>query len=185
MEGASSFTDVPGWGLVIVGVTAVAVSPLAYAQPSAGRWLLAWLVEAVVAAVIAVAFIWRKARRRATAEDRPVFGIAARKFMLGLCPAILAGAVLTFALIDFETMWQSGTKVPRVIPGLWLLLYGVSVVTAGAYSVRAVPTMGIGFMLLGVAALFMHTLPGDFMLAMGFGVLHLIAGVFIAWRHGG
>jgi hypothetical protein len=189
MEGASSFTDVPGWGTVVVGVTALAATAIARTQPTAGHWLLVWLLEAVVAASIAAAFIWRKARRRIAAEgggnERPVFGIAARKFLLGFWPGIFAGALLTFALIDFSTVWTAAGSVPRVLPGMWLLLYGVAILTAGAWSVRAVPAMGLGFLLLGGLALFAPAAPGDLMLAVGFGLWHIAMGLFIARRHGG
>jgi hypothetical protein len=189
MEGASAFTDVPGWGLVVVGATALATTLVARAQPTAGRWLLVWLLEAVFAATLSSAFIWRKAYRRLIAEGRevarPVFGIAARKFLLGFWPGIFAGALLTFALIDFGTIWTEAGTVPRVLPGLWLLLYGVAVLTAGAWSVRAVPATGLGFMLLGAVSLFIPLIPSDVMLALGFGVLHMTMGIVIARRHGG
>lgn len=189
MEGSSSFTDVPGWGTVVVGATALGTTLLARAQPTAGRWLLVWLLEAVLAASIAASFIWRKAHRRLAAEGRettaPVFGIAARKFLLGFWPGIVAGALLTLSLIDFGTIWTAAGTVPRILPGLWLLLYGVAILTAGAWSVRAVPAMGLGFMALGAASLFIPSIPSDLMLALGFGALHIVTGIVIARRHGG
>lgn len=189
MEGASSFTDVPGWGLVLVGGTALVTVPVASAQPTAGLWLLIWLIEAILAASLSAAFIWRKAHRRLVAEGRvtaaPVFGIAARKFLIGFWPGIFAGALLTLALIDFQTIWTASGTVPRLLPGLWLLLYGVAVLTAGAWSVRPVPAMGLGFMLLGAATLFITAIPPDFALAAGFGALHAVTGIVIARRHGG
>jgi hypothetical protein len=200
MEGASSFTDVPGWGLVGIGVTAIGATFLADAQPTAGRWLLVWLLEAVIAGSVGAALIWHKASRRvgrvaragavdrAEASDtapRPVFGAAARKFLLGFWPGIVAGALLTFALVDFTTVWTAAGAVPRVLPGLWLTLYGVAVLTAGAHSVRPVPIMGLGFMVLGAAALFIPMVPASVWLALGFGALHAATGVVIARRHGG
>jgi hypothetical protein len=40
MEGAASFTAIPGWGQVAAGATAVAAAFLASRQPDADLWLL-------------------------------------------------------------------------------------------------------------------------------------------------
>jgi len=185
MEGASSFTDVPGWGLVAIGTTAVGASLLAAAQPSAGRWISVWLAEAVLSGVIGGGMMWRKMRARVHERGAPLLSVPARKFLFGFWPAILAGAVLTFALVDFRSVWQADSPLPPALPGLWLLLYGVGVITAGAFSVRAVPAMGAGFMVLGSLALLVPQLSGDVMLALGFGCWQIVFGLWIARRHGG
>jgi hypothetical protein len=183
MEGAASFTDVPGLGLVIIGATALGAAGLAHLQGNAITWLGVWLLEALLGATVGTAMMVRKMRLRA--GDGPVLSIPARKFLLGFWPAILAGAVLTVALADRGGMWLPDSRAPQVLPGLWLLLYGVGVVTAGAFSVRAVPLMGLGFMLLGTVALLAPQVSGDLLLALGFGGLQIGFGLFIARRHGG
>src|SRR5579864_7480069 len=82
-----------------------------------------------------------------------------------------------------EALFAAGER--GLLPGMWLLLYGTAVVTGGAFSVRIVPIMGLGFMALGAAALFAPAGWGDAFLAAGFGGLNLVFGLFIARRHGG
>lgn len=183
MEGAASFTDVPGWGLVAIGCTAIGAAAFASVQPTAFRWLAVWLLEALLGATVGTTLMFRKMQRRA--EEGPLLSVPARKFLFGFWPAVLAGAILTVALADRGGMWEVGSRAPQVLPGLWLLLYGVGVTTAGSFSVRAVPAMGAGFMLLGTAALLLPEVPGDIFLALGFGGLQIGFGVFIARRHGG
>jgi len=101
--------------------------------------------------------------------------------VLGLLPPLFAGALLTAVLLVSGMV----ALLPGVLPGVWLLLYGTGVVTGGAFSVRTVPVMGLGFMALGAVALLAPPSWGDALLAAGFGGLHLLFGAVIAWRHGG
>jgi hypothetical protein len=183
MEGAASFTDVPGWGLVAIGVSAVGAAALAHAQPTAFRWLAVWLAEAIVGAYLGTLLMFRKMRARG--GPGPLVSVPARKFLFGFWPAVIAGAVLTYALADRGGMWLPASRAPSVLPGLWLLLYGVGVVTAGAFSVRIVPIMGAGFMVLGAFSLLAPEIPGDLLLGVGFGGLQILFGAIIARRHGG
>jgi hypothetical protein len=100
-----------------------------------------------------------------------------RKFALNLCPAMIAGGILTLVLYRQQMF--------GIMPGLWLLLYGVAIVTGGAFSVRIVPLMGISFMTLGTIALLSPAQWGNWFMASGFGVLHIIFGTVIARRYGG
>jgi hypothetical protein len=185
MEGASSFTDVPGWGLVGIGLSAIVASVVARAQTSAGRWMSVWVVEACAAALFGGWMTWRKMKRRVRVSGAPVLSLPARKFLFGFWPAMLAGAALTAALMNPADLWRAGSVVSPVLPGLWLLLYGVSIMTAGTFSVRAVPLMGAGLMAMGCVALMLPGVRGNVMLALGFGVWQIAFGVWIARRHGG
>lgn len=173
MERGPAFTGVPGWGGVGMGASALVAAAIASVQATGTAWLAVWLIEAAVAIAIGMWAMIRKARR----VSSPLRSAAARRFALSYLPPALAGAVLTLALV------RSGEV--SLIPGTWLLLYGAAVVTAGTYSVKVVPVMGLCFMVLGVAGLF--TPPGwaDPLLALGFGGLHIAFGLHIARKHGG
>ena len=71
------------------------------------------------------------------------------------------------------------------LPGAWLLLYGTAVVTGGAFSVKSVPIMGAAFMLVGAVGLFTPPSWGDPLMAVGFGLLHIVFGSIIWRKHGG
>ena len=172
MARATAFTGVPGWGGVAMGFTALAAAGLAAGTTSPREWLAVWLLEGVLAFLIGAWSLGRKSRRlQGSAFARP-----ARQFLLSFAPPVLVGALLTPAL------WAAGSGA--LLPGTWLLLYGAGVVTGGAFSVRAVPLMGIVFMGVGAAALFWPAW-GDLGMAIGFGAVQIGFGTYIARRHGG
>jgi hypothetical protein len=173
MERGAAFTAVPGWGGVAMGVSALLAAAVAMSRSTPEGWLLVWLVEAAVALCIGGWALHRKAR----ASDLPVFSGAGRKFILSFLPPAVAGAVLTGALAIDGNL--------TLVPGIWLLLYGAAVVTGGTFSVRAVPLMGMAFMVLGALALVALPEWGDPLLAAGFGGLHIVFGLHIARKHGG
>ena len=171
MERSSVFTGVPGWGTAAMGVVALGFAAVAMPQTDPGAWLRVWLIAAVVAISIAVGAIALKLKRAPSSEG------SLRKFGLGLVPPLAAGALLTGVLAN-AAQWH-------LISGVWLLLYGVGVMTAGAYSVRVVPIMGDCFAVLGVAPFFTPAAWSNGWLAAGFGGLHIVFGTIIARRHGG
>src|SRR5262249_47860004 len=77
MERAGSFTAVPGWGGVAMGVTAVIASLIAMRQTSGRAWLGTWLVEGALAVAIGIVAMVRKAR----AAGLPVWSPPVRKFV--------------------------------------------------------------------------------------------------------
>ena len=58
-------------------------------------------------------------------------------------------------------------------------------VRAGALSVSIVPVMGLCFLLTGAVAIYAPASWQDPLLAIGFGGLHIVFGIWIARRHGG
>jgi hypothetical protein len=176
MQSAAEFTAVPGWGGVAMGVTALAAAVAASRQSSPRAWLFVWLIEAFVAIAIGASTAVTKAHR---ANSKLLSG-PGRRFILSFAPPIAVGALLTAALI------RSGdVAILAILPGMWLLLYGTAIATGGAFSVRVVPVMGICLMGLGAAALALPSSWGNVFLAAGFGVTHILFGLWIALRYGG
>jgi hypothetical protein len=173
MERAGAFTAVPGWGGVLMGATAVATALVSGPPDNSIRWVAIWLADAAVAAVIAVAAAAQKARR----SGAPLSSAPSLRFVLAYAPPLVAGMVLTPVFVTKGL----GTQ----LPACWLLLYGTAVASGGAFSVRIVPIMGMCFMALGTCAFAAPAPIGHWVMAAGFGGLHIVFGLLIARRYGG
>jgi hypothetical protein len=173
MERSSSFTAVPGWAGVAMGVTAIVAAWIASRQISRELWLATWLGEGMIAIAMGSLGLIEKASR----TGQSLKSAPARKFAFSFAPPLAAGAILSAAL------WQAGQI--HLLPGLWLILYGTAIMTGGAFSVGAIPIMGAVFLAAGALTLFLPAGFGDLMLGLSFGLVHVIFGVVVARRHGG
>jgi hypothetical protein len=173
MAAAATFTAVSGWGTVIIGLTALVAAAIASATDSMTRWVFIWTCEAVLSVAISVYAMALKAR----AAGLPLWSEPARKIVFSFVPPLMVGALLTLVCYEHSLI--------ALLPGIWMLLYGVGVVAAGTFSVRIVPVMGLAFMAVGTVALFSPPSWTTACMAAGFGGLHLFFGGLIARRHGG
>jgi hypothetical protein len=173
MERAGAFTAVPGWGGILMGVSALMTALISSRLPSRDLWFASWLGEAGLALAIGG---WAMVQKAKAAKSTLFYG-AGRKFAMNLLPAMIAGGVVTVVLYR--------QQLYGIMPGVWLLLYGVSVVNGGAFSVKIVPLMGISFMVLGTVALLSPFEWANWFMAAGFGLLHIAFGIVIARRYGG
>jgi hypothetical protein len=168
---SSGSMAVPGMAGIVMGGIGTLAAIVASVARGAPHWLEIWLIAAAVAFVVGGAMM---ARETAQSGHARYLG-PVRKFLLCLCPALLAGAALTFVL------WRGGTT--NLIPGMWLLLYGCAVLSAStvtiARTMRLISIMGALFMLLGVLAFAAPASTHTLILGVGFGALHTIFGVLI------
>jgi hypothetical protein len=173
MERSATFTAVPGWGGAAMGGIGLVAAGVAAVQPSAERWLITWLAAAAVAFSVGLITMQQKARRAGIVLG----GASTRNFAISLAAPLIAGATLTAGL------WLHG--VWQLMPTVWLLLYGAGVLTGGTFSVAPMRVLGLSFTALGVASLLTPASWGNVWLALGFGVLQIGFGWYIARRHGG
>ena len=173
MERATHFTAVPGYGGMLMGVTAVAATYIAAQQTNLGGWLVVWLTEAFLAFAIGVLAMWQKSK----IAKSSLLSVPARKFAFGFVAPLAAGVAITFGLWRYEHY--------EIMAPVWMLLYGTAVVTGGAFSVRVVPVMGWVFMVLGAVAFALPASYGNYLMGLSFGVVHIVFGAIIARRYGG
>ncbi|MGH9819481.1 MAG: hypothetical protein ACRD43_04860 [Pyrinomonadaceae bacterium] len=173
MERSTSFTAVPGYGGILMGITALVAAYIAHTQALLMDSLVTWLIEASLAFAIGLLAMWQKSK----IAGQPLNSAPARKFVMGFVPPMLVGGVITLGLWRHEYFYT--------MPPVCMLCYGAAVVCGGAFSVRVVPIMGWCFMTLGAIAFVLPTSYGNVMMAASFGLLHIVFGTIIARRYGG
>ena len=173
MARASDFTAVPGWGGVLMGVSALVTAAAAGPPRDTPSWVGLWMADAGVAVGLGLTAMMWKARRAGLS----LTGAAARRFALAFVPSLIAGAVLTAVFVRAHLTTR--------LPGCWLLCYGAAVTSGGAFSVRLVPVMGICFLALGAVSFVFPEGAGSLFMAAGFGGLQIGFGLIIARKYGG
>ncbi len=173
MERSTHFTAVPGYGGMLMGVTAIVAAYIASQQIYFRDWLIVWLTEACLAFAIGLLAMWQKSKFTGAS----LVSVPAKKFAFGFAPSLICGIAITLGLWRFDHY--------EVMAPIWMLLYGAAVVTGGAFSVKIVPVMGWIFIAVGCIAFALPALYGNYLMGATFGLLHIIFGAIIAKRYGG
>lgn len=173
MSRSTQFTAVPGYGGILMGVTAVAAAFIASNQNTVRDSLVVWLFEAMLAFSIGLLAMWQKSK----IGGQSLLSVPARKFAMSFAPPLIVGVATVLGV------WRYGDY--EAMPAICMLSYGAAVVCGGAFSVRVVPVMGWCFIALGIATFVLPTHYGNVMMGASFGGLHLVFGAIIARRYGG
>jgi hypothetical protein len=168
---SSASLAVPGMAGVVMGFIGLLAAILASTPRWAAHWALIWMLAGGTAFLVGGTLMAREAAQSGHARYLgPV-----RKFLLCLCPALFAGAVLTGVL------WHA--RMENLLPGTWLLLYGCAVLSASTVTfpstMRLLCILGALFVALGSAAFAMPAGMHTAILGLGFGALHIIFGLLI------
>ncbi len=173
MERSTHFTAVPGYGGMLMGVTAIAATYIASTQIYSRDWLIVWIVEAFLAVAIGLLAMWQKSR----IVSESLISAPAKKFAMSFAPPLICGIAITLGLWRYEHY--------EMMPPVWMLCYGAAVVCGGAFSVKVVPVMGWCFIVLGAGAFALPASFSNWLLASSFGLLHIFFGAIIGRRYGG
>ena len=187
MDRSSRFISLSGWSGVVAGVSALAGTWLAnnalqaetaglagaYPGTAGGLKQQLLLIAAgvfLVAFTGAVLFTIRKSRR----DGIPVWGISARRLVWNTMLPMVVGAVFIWRLMDLQ---QYGLVAPAS-----LIFYGLALVNGSRFTLGEVRYLGYAIILTGLVSLWF---PGSslYFWAFGFGVLHIIDGLGMWWRH--
>lgn len=181
MEKSTRYTDFSGLSGIIAGVMAligcattiwVAWNSIWWSQTNA--YVMIW-VCVLVAAVAENAYF---GNRKAKQNGEKLLNPASIQVIKAVIPGMAIATILSIkALILNE--WEA-------IPSLWTLGYGVAACSAGMFSVSEVKIFGVIQLITGTLGLFLIStwVDGMFLMALSFGIYHIIFGFLLARKYG-
>jgi hypothetical protein len=95
-----------------------------------------------------------------------------------LTPSIFVAVVITLRIL-MDTDSGSNVQPIRYIAPIWMMCYGIGVYAAGLFSLRLPRMLGLAFLLLGTAGLFFFKSYGLILVALSFGLLHIVFGLIV------
>ena len=138
MQRTTTFTAVPGWGGVAMGVTAIIAALVAYQQDTVVDWMRVWAAEALIGFALGVFFTAQKARKHGV----PLLSGQGRKFLLGMLPAVLAGFAL-LVTIGFGIALRTRDVFRKFLAAGLTLVIGIQAFLILAGVLRLFPVTGI------------------------------------------
>ena len=186
MESATQLTVLPGWAAVLGGAVALAgaaasaalLGSLDFADAAGlsderrGALIALWVAVALIGIGFNVALSVRLARRRGISPWSRIFQLAT----YAMLPAVAAALMVSLHL---ARRGEWGT-----VPAVWMLLYGAAVWMASVLSIRAPGLVGAAFFVMGTVTLFWLQGIGVVMVAVSFGAVHIVYGVYLLRRFG-
>ena len=126
----------------------------------------------VLVAALALGFLFTYLRSRKT--NTPIWGVTAKRLLINVSIPMIVGGIFILRLID------SGSY-GLIAPGC-LIFYGLGLLNASKYTLAEVRYLGYAQILLGIINLQVVDY-GLLFWALGFGVLHIVYGVFMWWKY--
>ncbi len=177
MDRAGRYSNLSGYSAIAAGILAVAgalacrLLEVNFNHPGHAR-PLAILWGSVLALAIAQHLVFTVVHARRTAE--PAWSPLTQQVLVAVLPAFFVGAAITgYGL-------QTGQL--DLLPPIWMLAYGSSLMGLGLYAGGRLQLTGALFLLAGAACLWWWKDYGlRFMLA-SFGGLHVLLGAWMLWK---
>ena len=165
MERGTQYRNLSGYAGIAAGLTTLAGSALrlGYHTP----FTLTWMAVLLAACAFATFFTAQMAHE----NGEPFWTRQARTVVLALTPALVATLIITAVLI------RAGQAA--ILPGVWMLLWGVGALAMSFFTPRVISLLGMTFMAAGAVVLFLPPLPDWLTMGATFGAVHLAYGVVL------
>lgn len=182
MERSSKFLSLSGWAGIMAGIFALAGSWIAYSvfefhpdeilytPPNLANVLLLASTILVLALIGAILDSRRKAKNR----GEKVWSPTSKRLLASMGVPLFAGGILILIL--------TANGLIGLIAPLTLIFYGIALFNAGHYTIPEVRVMGVAQLTLGLMNAW-YIEAGLIFWAAGFGVVHILYGIYVHFRY--
>jgi hypothetical protein len=128
----------------------------------------------IIVLVLAVTTAILLSRKKADKQHEKFWNPVARRLVVNMAVPLVAGGLLILILI---AKGMYGLMIP-----VSLIFYGVALFTAGKFTYDEIKSLGLMQIALGlISAYFVEY--GIFLWAIGFGILHIIYGIYMHYKY--
>jgi hypothetical protein len=195
MERSSRFISLSGLSGVFSGTLALVGAYLAHWKTNQGPWIkraqdtdfgtgeiisidwsVVWFlaIDAILVFSLSLLVAYFFSRKKAIKKGQPLWGNYSRQFLLNPSLPLLTGGVFCVILFYHGLI---GLIAPAS-----LIFYGLALLNGGKFSFEEISYLGMSEIVLGFAGLLLKG-QGLLFWALGFGVLHIVYGILMYWRH--
>jgi len=189
MEKSSKFLSLAGWSGIMAGIYALAGAFLIYREFGSGALGLLYgdisnpdvqgdvlkvITIGTVVLVFAVSTCIFLSYRKAQRNNEVLWNSTTRRLVLNMAIPLVAGGVFILIMI-------SKGMVDMMAP-LTLVFYGLSLVNASRFTFDEIRYMGIFEIILGLVSAYLVDMSLLFW-SLGFGILHILYGIYMHWRY--
>lgn len=195
MERSTRFISLSGLSGVFSGIFALVGAAAAWWKTNQGPWVfraedtafgtgkivnvdwsVVWflLADAALVLILSILVSYYFTRQKAQKKGQPLWGPYSRQMALNLAIPLITGGLFC-AILFYNGL------IALLAPST-LIFYGLALLNAGKYSFEEVSYLGLSEVLLGLLGL-VFTGQGLIFWGVGFGVLHIVYGILMYFRH--
>jgi lysylphosphatidylglycerol synthetase-like protein (DUF2156 family) len=185
MERSSRYLSLSGWAGIMAGVYALAGAYIAYdvfhftpGEITAGNTLPENMPQlsmlAITILVLAVGTAVFISGRKARSRDEKAWNATSRRLLVNTAVPLFAGGILMLILLS--------KGLPGLLIPSTLIFYGLALFNASKFTYDALKFLGL--IQIGLGLLSAYFVPyGLLFWAIGFGVAHIVYGIYIHYRY--
>ena len=176
MEKSTKFLSLAGWSGIMAGIYALAGAYLVYIQTNLDApddysiIVQIGLIVLLLAVSTCIIFSYKKAKK----NNEVLWNATTRRLVFNMAIPLIAGGILILILL-------LKIEVEFTVP-LTLIFYGLSLVNASRFTFDELRYMGIFEIVLGLLGTYFISYRLLFW-TLGFGILHIVYGIYMHWRY--